>query len=98
MGWNVMDCRFVHSAKEEVLIDVARSPMDRFSSAEQARKAYWPIEVTELGIVSDVRLLHPAKAYSPIEVIPSSMTTEVSPEQALKADELILPTVLGMSI
>ena len=43
-----------------------------------------PIEVTELGIVIEVRLLQYSKALSPIEVTELGMATDVKALQQLK--------------
>ena len=43
------------------------------------------MEMTELGMVTEVSPEQPLKANSPIEVTELPMVTEVSPEQSLKA-------------
>ena len=43
------------------------------------------MEVTELGMVTEVRPLQPEKAMSPMEVTELGMVTEVSPLQPRKA-------------
>ena len=69
-----------------------------FVSPEQLKKAYLPIEVTELPMVTEVRPEQPAKAPSPIEVTELGMVTEVSPEQPEKARSPIEVTELGMVV
>ena len=43
------------------------------------------MEVTEVGMVTEVRLVQPSKAYSPMEVTELGIVTEVSPVQPEKA-------------
>ena len=47
----------------------------------QFKNAVRPIEVTELGIVTDVSLLQSINAKSPIEVTELGIVTDVSPLQ-----------------
>ena len=44
-------------------------------------KAEFPIEVTEDGMVMEVRLVQPLKAEFPMEVTDEGMVTEVRPVQ-----------------
>ena len=53
-----------------------------FLRPEHSRKAPEPIEVTALGIITEVRPEQPEKAYSPIEVTELGIITEVRPEQS----------------
>ncbi len=48
---------------------------------EQPLKVPSPIEVTELGMVTEVSMAQSAKAYSPTVVTELPMVTEVRPEQ-----------------
>ena len=50
----------------------------------QPSKAYAPIVVTLLGIVTEVRLIQPEKALSPILVTLLGIVTEVRPLQPQK--------------
>ena len=52
---------------------------------EQPWKVYVPIEVTEFGIVTEVRLAQPEKTPPPISVIEFGIVREVMPEQLEKA-------------
>ena len=54
------------------------------------------MEVTELGIVTDVRLLHPLKAHLPMEVTELGMATEVRLLQPRKDSLPMEVTELGM--
>ena len=56
------------------------------------------MEVTELGMVTEVRPEQLAKARSPIEVTELGMVTEVRPEQPVKALSPIEVTKLGMIV
>ena len=48
-------------------------------SPVQSEKAELPMEVTELGIVTDDKLLQPLKASTPIEVTELGIVTDVNP-------------------
>ena len=54
--------------------------MVRVVSPVQSRKASSPMVVTELGMVTEVRLVQPEKTFS-MEVTELPMVTEVSPVQ-----------------
>ena len=54
------------------------------------------MEVTELGMVTEVSPEQSAKAPSPIDVTELGMATEVSPEQPEKVHEPMEVTELGM--
>ena len=47
----------------------------------QPEKAELPIEVTELGISTDVKLLQPEKAEPPIDLTEFGISTDVKPLQ-----------------
>ena len=51
----------------------------------QPLKAALPIEVTELGIVTDVKPVQPEKASKSINLTELPMVTEVKPVQPMKA-------------
>ena len=63
---------------------------------EQPAKALFPIEMTELGIVTAVSPLHPSKAQRPIEVTEVGKVTEIKPEQPQNALSPIEVTDSGM--
>ena len=56
------------------------------------------MEVTELGMVTEVSPEQPEKAPSPMEVTELGMVTEVSPEQLENADSPIEVTELGIMV
>ena len=56
-----------------------------------------PIEVTELGITTEVKLLQPVNAYLPIEVTELGISTDVKLLQPEKAETPIEVTELGIS-
>jgi len=54
------------------------------SSLEHAEKAFIPIEVTDEGILIEVKLEHPEKALIPIETTDEGILIEVKLEHPLK--------------
>ena len=58
----------------------------------QYKKAYSPIVVTELGMVTSVRPLQPLKAFSPMLVTDEPKITEVKPVHPWKAKVPIVST------
>jgi hypothetical protein len=56
-----------------------------------------PIEMTELGIMTDVKFVHLAKAPLPREVSESGIMTDVKPEHPLKALLSIDVTEFGIA-
>ena len=58
------------------------------------------MEVTELGIVTEVKPVQPEKAEPPIEVIELGIATEVKPLQPEKADPLIetIPSLILIDV
>ena len=63
-----------------------------------SKKAEFPMLVTLLGIVIEVKLEQLEKVLSPMLVRPSPMNTEVRPEHELKAEFPMLITLLGIVI
>ena len=64
----------------------------------QPEKAYKPIVVTELGMVTEVKPVQYPKALSPIDVTELPMVTEVKPEQPQKALSPIVVTEPGIMV
>lgn len=62
----------------------------------QLPKARYPIEVTELGIITEVRPEQPINAPSPIEVTDLGIVTDVRPVQLENVQFLIEVTELGI--
>ena len=62
----------------------------------QPEKADSPIDVTLLGMVTEVRPEQPEKADHPMDVTLLGMVTEVKPEQPEKAEIPMEVTLLGM--
>jgi hypothetical protein len=52
---------------------------------EHSKNAQSPIEMTELGMITDFRLLQYANTLSPIDVTELGMVTDVMSEQSEKA-------------
>lgn len=69
----------LHSFRESYALLSASTTMR--SNPEQPAKGHPPIEVTELGIVTEVRPMQPSKAERPIDVTELGILTELRPVQ-----------------
>ena len=94
--WGIStNVRFVHDVK--ALSSIVVRDLERVTEENpQPTKAYFPIVVTELGMVREVKLLHPQKAFSPILVTESGMITDCNLVQSKKVLSLISVTKSGI--
>ena len=83
-------------APYSALLGIIVVPSANIISPEQLLKAYWPMLVTEDGIVILVRLLQPLKAYDPMLVTEEGIVILVRLLQPLKAAYPMLVTVDGI--
>ena len=81
---------------KSILHHATRLLISTLFSPEQLSKAHESIDVTELGMLTDVKPLQPWKALFPIEVTELGIAIELKPEQELKAPPSIVVTELGI--